>query len=292
MRASSDSSITGLREPISTSSCKTSCRPPESRAPGSKILVQFHEGPRCQGGRETNSSDTSGEYAEKERAWLSWLQQQCDAMLAKRQLPADRIATPAEMSSFFAGLDEMEKACATADGAASQLAAAGFGTLAQRVNLIRKDVQGARDVFKQPPSKEPGPLTKRMRELKEEQRTLHAFAKNAAQLVTSDPARAKTLLIEARNRFEHLFGTQAEVVAKFPSASVELALLLNDRRETSAQMLVFQALACTRLYEFDTAQQLYTQALGELPPDHIQRPAIENGLMQLENLRMLHRGYI
>jgi hypothetical protein len=114
-----------------------------------------------------NSSDTPADSAEKQQAWLFWLQQQCDAAMANCQLSSDRAATPAEMNSFFAGLDEVEKACATAETAASQLAAVGFGALADRVNTIRKDVQGARDIFKQPRSKEPGPLTKRMRELKE-----------------------------------------------------------------------------------------------------------------------------
>jgi tetratricopeptide (TPR) repeat protein len=239
-----------------------------------------------------NSSDTPADYAEKERAWLSWLQQQCDAVMAKCQLPSDRAATPAEMNSFFAGLDEVENACATAETAASQLADAGFGALADRVNLIRKDVRGARDVFKQPRSKEPGPLTKRMHELREEQRRLQVVAQNAAELVANDPARAKVLLADALEQFERVVDALAEIVPKLPSGNVELPLLLQDRRETRAQMLLFQALACARLYEFDAAQQLYQQALRELPQDHPQRAATENGLLQLENLRMLHRGYV
>lgn len=239
-----------------------------------------------------NSSEAADDFANKERQWLSWIEQQSDAVMIKCRLPEDRAATSAEMQSFFAGLDEMARACAAADAAASQLAAAGFHALADRLALIRKDVQGAREVFKQPRSKDPGPLTKRMRELKDEQRNLEAFAQSAAELVQSEPLRARELLIQAGRRFELLFDALGAVVPKLPSSDVEMPLLAKDRQETKAQMLALQAIACTRLQDFDAAQQFYEEALRQLPPDHPNFANLQNGLQQLQNLRILKRGYV
>jgi tetratricopeptide (TPR) repeat protein len=238
-----------------------------------------------------DAGQTSGDSAEKEYAWLQWLQQQCDAVMAKCQLPSDHAATASEMDSFFAGLREIESACATADAAASQLAALGLHALSDRLAFIRKDLQGARDTFKQPPSKQAGPLKTRMLELRNEQRNLQTFVQNAPQLVLTDAALAKPLLEQALARSEKLFGALKEVLSKLPDAAAELPLLRNDRRETRAQILMFQGLACTRLEEFDTAQALYEQALRELPEGHDRRPAIQDGIDQISLQRRRKRGF-
>jgi tetratricopeptide (TPR) repeat protein len=238
-----------------------------------------------------DAGQTLGDSAEKERAWLLWLQQQCDAVMAKIQLPSDRAATASEMNAFFAGLQEIESACATADAAASQLAASGLHALSDRLAFIRKDIQGARDTFKQPRSKQPGPLTIRMRDLRNEQRDLQTFVQNAAQFVMTDAAQAKPLLEQALARSEKLFDALEEILPKLPDAATELPLLHNDRRETRAQILMFQGLACTRLEEFDTSQALYEQALRELPEGHAQRPAIQSAIDQNSVLRMMKRGF-
>jgi tetratricopeptide (TPR) repeat protein len=225
-----------------------------------------------------------------EQAWLSWLQTQCNSVSGRCQLPRDRAATRAELDAFFAGLVEMENVCTQADIAAQQLEAAGFGAVQQRLAAIRKDVQGARDAFKQPASKQPGPLTARMRELRNEQRNLDAFTTDAAGLVMQDANRATEALQQAAERYERLFDELAAILPKLPNAEEEMPLLQLDRQVTKSQLQMFLGLACQRLFDLDAAQKHYEQALRDLPPNHAQRSNIELSLLQLQNFRMVRDG--
>jgi len=239
-----------------------------------------------------SQNETTQSLAQSEAAWLGWLQQQANTIVQAHTLSADRVATNAEMSAFFEGLQLLENACATADEAAGQLAAAGYHQLAGRLAAIRADIQGARNAFNQPPSTQPGPFASQMLELRDVQQRVHADSAAAGQLIAQNPALAAAQLADVFERSERMYDAQSELLRKMPWGAAELAPLQADRLQARVMILQLQGLAAVALANFDAARQFYERALIDVDPrDPVQSAALQQAILDVDMARMAHRGH-
>ena len=98
----------------------------------------------------------NGSDAQNEQAWLDHLQAECNAVMQRCGLPADRAATEAERRAFDDGLTRLEASCRSMQTAAAQFDAVGLHAFFQRIATVLQDIAAARKTLGWPLSRAAG----------------------------------------------------------------------------------------------------------------------------------------
>jgi hypothetical protein len=220
-----------------------------------------------------------------ETAALARLQAQCEAV---PRLAGDRPATPTEVDAFFNGLSSLERYCRSLEATAAQFQAAGLPTLAQRLDLVLKDIEGARNAFTQPPSREPGPATREAEELHRKQSELAESTREAMLMVDTDPLRAEPMLHQALEASERMFDEQQAFLQTMPWGPVQLPRLEKDWLEARAILRAALGEVAVRRADYPAARGWYQAALDALGPEP--HPAKGGMMLALARISRLEAG--
>ena len=192
---------------------------------------------------------------------LAQLQAQCEAV---PRLAGDRQATPAEMDAFLNGLSSLEMYCRWLQPTAVQFQAAGLPALAQRLNFVLQDIEGAQKVFKQPPSREPGTATRKAEELRRRQNEVAEFTCNAMLKVNADPLGAEPMLHQALGASERMFDEQRAFLQSMPWGPAQLTQLEKDQIEARSVLQAALGEVAIRRADYAAARRWYQAALTAL----------------------------
>ncbi len=192
---------------------------------------------------------------------LAQLQAQCEAV---PRLAGDRPATPAEMDAFVNGLSSLEGYCRSLQPTAVQFQAAGLPALAQRLDFVLQDIGGARKVFKQPPSREPGTATRKAEELRRRQNEVAEFTGKAMLMVDTDPVGAEPMLHQALGASERMFDEQRAFLQSMPWGPEQLPQLQKDQLEARSALQAALGEVAIRRSDYAAARRWYQAALDAL----------------------------
>ena len=196
-----------------------------------------------------------------ETAALAQLQAQCDAAF---RLAGDRHGTPTEMDAFLNGLSSLERYCWSLQATAAQFHAAGLPTLAQRLDFVLRDIEGAREVFKQPPSREPGAATRKADELQRRQNEVAEFSGKAMLMVDTDPSSAEPMLHQALKASKLMFDEQRAFLQSMPWGPAHLAKFEKEQLEARSALQAALGEVAIRRADYDAACRWYQAALDAL----------------------------
>jgi hypothetical protein len=233
----------------------------------------------------------SSRNAQAEQAWMNQLQAECNAVQQECWLPTDRPATQGEMKAFFAGLQRLEAYCTSAQPTAARFDAVGLHAFSQQLEVVLKDISGARNVFRQPVSSQPGPATQRALDMKQQQCEVEEFSTRAMHMIAIDPASAEPMLAEALEKTACMFQAQKEFLQGMPSwGNEQLPRLEQDRVAAIVVLHMSLGHAATVLGKYQQARACYQTALAELGP--AQHPALPNIQQALAQIAMLEAGRV
>jgi hemerythrin len=139
------------------------------------------------------------------------------------------------------------------------------------------------------PTPQPGPMTSRALDLKEQNDRLNAFCNQAFSMVGQDAAAAEKMLAQAMQMTEDFFRAEEDFLKQVPWGAEQLPNHYNSAREAKAQILVAQAQAATILERYKDARTLYEQVLGLLDANHFMRPSIQMAIAEV-NVREYASG--
>lgn len=132
-------------------------------------------------------------------------------------------------------------------------------------------------------SPEPGPMTRRAMELREQRQRMDAFTTQACTMVAQDAAAAEPMLVEALRMTEAYYASVEDLRRQAPPGAQPPPDYSQEAREAKVQILMARAMAANKLRRYKDAAAFYEQVLGLLDASHFMRPTVQ---MALADVRM------